>query len=504
MQSCYQGISPVSLRKLFPKAEIFGAEDYTLLNCTTDVQRVRPGDLFVAVRGKVDGHALLDEAIARGAGALMTEEMTDNPFRIDSQGRLVPMWVVENTRQAYALLCQALYRFPGKRLALTGITGTSGKTMTSCLIASVLGAAGYNVGIIGSLGCFDGLDASPHSIANLPPKRVSSWLSRMEQNDCTHAVVEVSSQALAQYRLEGLAFQTVCMTNIRQEHLGFHGSVENYRKAKMRILEHLAEEGVTILNADDKILAEITRWLDIPVLTYGIQEPAEISGILLEQTTSEQTMLVTAGGETLPLRTPIIGNHFAYDCLAAVATGLRMGIPLETVVQGIESVESMPGRMERIECGQPFTVLVDRAHTAEELKITLQSLREVVDGKIFCVLGAAGNRDFEKRPQMGAVAQQYADEIILTDSNPATESPDKIIQDILSGMRPPANVTIYHQRTDAIPYALGQARPGDCVLVAGKGHEKFQLVGRESLRHDDREMIRRWLYQNVHSMDFRH
>ncbi|MDO5112770.1 MAG: UDP-N-acetylmuramoyl-L-alanyl-D-glutamate--2,6-diaminopimelate ligase [Planctomycetia bacterium] len=503
MQSCYQGISPVSLRQLFPHAEVFGAEDYTLLNCTTDWQRIRPGDVFVAVRGKVDGHTLLDEAIARGAGALITDEMTDDPFRMNAQGQLVPMWVVENTRQAYALLCQALYRFPGKRLELTGITGTSGKTMTSCLIASILGAAGHNVGIMGSLGCFDGLDASPHSIANLPPKRVSSWLSRMEQNDCTHAVMEVSSQALAQYRLEGLDFQTVCMTNIFQEHLGFHGSVENYRKAKMRILEYLAEDGVTILNADDKILSEITRWLDIPVLTYGIQESAEISGMLLEQTASEQTMLVTAGGETLPLRTPIIGNHYAYDCLAAVATGLRSGIPLETIVQGIESVESIPGRMERIECGQPFTVLVDHAHTANELKITLQSLREVTDGRIFCVLGAAGNRDFEKRPHLGLIVQQYADEIILTDNDPGTESPDKIIQEILSGMNKTADVKIYHQRTDAIPYALGQARPGDAVLIAGKGHEKFQLVGRESLRHDDREIIRRWLYQNVHSMDFR-
>ncbi|MDO4575520.1 MAG: UDP-N-acetylmuramoyl-L-alanyl-D-glutamate--2,6-diaminopimelate ligase [Planctomycetia bacterium] len=487
MQSCFQGISPVNIRQLFPDAELFGADEVSLWECVTDIRKLRRGDGFAAL-----DTTLIDEAVARGAGCILTQERTDNPFRIGPDGNLVPLCQVENVQRAYAKLCQALYRFPGNRMELIGITGTSGKTMTSCLVAGILGAAGKNVGMMGSLGCFDGVDASPTPISTLPPKRVASWLSRMEQNDCSHVVMEVSSQALDQYRLEGLEFSTLCMTNVCREHLDLHGTIENYRKIKMRMFEYLAEKGVALLNADDPILADIPHWLDIPVLTYGVNEEADITAIPIEQTRSEQTILVTAGNASLPLCTKIIGTHFVYDSLAAVAVGLRLGIDLETIVRGIESVQTIPGRMERIECGQPFGVFLDFAHTPNELENTLESLRDVTRGRILCVFGARGDRDPEKRPLMGKIASRLADHVVLTDTHPADECPDKIIDDILSGMKNTQDVSIYHRRRDAICYALSQAQPGDCVLIAGRGHEKSPTPD----RYDDRDFIRKWLYKN--------
>lgn len=500
MQSCYEGISPVSLRKVLSEAEIFGGDDYVMLNGVTDVTQLHPGDVFFAIRTpKNDGHLLIDEAIARGAGAIVSEEMTENPFRLNAAGKLVPLFLVKSTQSAYARSCQALYRFPARQMNVVGITGTSGKTMTAFLTAAIFGAAHQNVGLLNSLGCFDGLDASSNTITTLPPRRTSSWLSRMLQNDCSHVVMEVSSQALAQSRLEGIDFQTVCLTNVMRDHIDFHGSIDNYRRAKMRIFEYLACGGTAILNADDPIASEVTRWLKIPAIRFGMNEPADVSGTVLEQYLSEQTILLTAGSETLPLRTRIVGNHHIYDCLAAAAIGLRYGIDLPTIVRGIESVDVIPGRMERLDCGQPFTVLVDAAHTPEELKSTLHFLREVTQGRILTVFGSAGEHGRARRPMMGDVASRLSDHLILTDVNPGMESPEKILEDLQSGVqvRCQNRVEVCRSRPEAIRRCLQMAETGDCVLIAGKGSEKFQVVGREAKKQDDREIARRWLYQNT-------
>ena len=478
MQSCFQGISPISLRRVLPEAEIFGADDFVMLNCVTDIEKLRPHDVFFAIRERdtaagpgADTHQQIPEALNRGAGAVVSEDMTENPFLMNPDGKLVPLFLVKNSKSAYSRACQALYRFPGKSLNMIGITGTMGKTMTSYLVAAILGMAGNGVGMIGSIGCFDGLDASANPIPNLPPKRTSSWLSRMYQNDCSNAVVEISSQALALSRLDGMSFETVCLTNLLSAHLDYHGSIESYRRAKMRIFEYLTPDGMAVLNADDPLVSDVTNWLDIPVLTYGIHASADVSATVLEQFPSEQTILLTAGTETLPMRTAIVGNHHIYNCLAAATIGLRLGIDLTTIVRGIESVDFIPGRMERIECGQPFRVYVDAARTPEELKSTLQFLREVTPGKVHLVLGTCGNSSPQQRPALGNTAARYADFVTLSDGNPGTVLPSDLMNDVLRGVQSRflSRVTVCHRRQAAIVQTLETARPGDTVLIAGRG-----------------------------------
>ena len=504
MQVCNQGMLPVSLRKLFPRAAMIGAEDYVLLDCTRDSRRVNRGDAFVAVsRRNADGHDFIVDAISRGAGVIVAERVPEDIPSVGPHGQFVPVCIVENSAQAYAKICQALFRQPGDRLQLVGVTGTSGKTSSSCLIAGALGAAGHGVGLIGSLGYFDGMDAA-HKVMGTPaPKRLSSWLARMCENDCSHAVIEVSSEALSQDFVGGLEFKTVCLTNVREDHLDYHGTVEAYREAKMRIFERMAPDGFAVLNADDEISAEVANWLDIPTLTFGIENPAEVSATIIEQYVSEQIVLITAGGQTLPLRTRMIGRHHVYNCLAAATVGLGMGVDLATVLRGIESVDVVPGRLERLECGQPFGVFVDQASTPDALYHTLDALMEVVEGRILCVFGAEGDGNTAKRARMGEIIEKFADVVILTDNNPRNEAPAKIVSEILSGFCRPGDVQVCHARDKAIRDTLAQAKAGDCVLIAGKGNEKFQWVGEEMVKHEDRDVARKWLYQNARKVKVR-
>lgn len=505
MQACYQDVSPVSIRKIFPEAVIYGGNDYIFLNCTCDTRQINCGDVYVAVlERECDSHALIREAVSSGAAAVVVDKNRHESDRLfleslkDNRGKRVLVCVVDNTRKAYARMCEALFRNPGKHLQLIGVTGTSGKSCTGCLIAGVLGAAGHTVGISGTLGIYDGVEASGRSMDSFPPKRASSWLARMYENDCSHAVVEVSSSALDQYRLEGLDFKTVCFTNVRKDHLDYHGSLERYRAAKMRMFEYVAPDGFTVLNMDDPILKEAVQFLDYPTLTYALNRPAEITGAIIEQYPSEQTLLISAGGETLPLRTRIIGKHHAYNCLAAAAVGLGLGVSLINIVRGLESVEMIPGRMERIECGQRYSVFVDAASTPDALENTLLALKEVVPGRLICVYGVTPQHSSVQRAMMGRVVAQYASASIITADNPGMTFPEVITSDILKGYKgKKRKPVIIWNRTAAIEKALSVAREGDCVIICGKGHEKYQLIGTEMMKHDDREVARQWLYGNA-------
>jgi UDP-N-acetylmuramoyl-L-alanyl-D-glutamate--2,6-diaminopimelate ligase len=308
-------------------------------------------------------------------------------------------------------------------------------------------------------------------------------------------VMEVSSHALDQSRVAGIAFDAACVTNVRRDHLDYHRSLRNYRRAKARLLSHLSDVGFAVLNADDQVALSYLSEIDGPVLTVGMNRGAEISATLLERAASEQTMLLVAGGEAMPVRTPMIGVHHVYNCLIAAAVGLAYGIDLPTVVRGLELVDHVPGRLERIECGQPFGVFVDFAHTPDALAGALKTLREATGGRLICVFGAGGDRDRQKRPLMGRAVEQGADLAVITNDNPRTEDPQAIRDDVLEGFHDPAAVQVVADRTAAIHWALGSARPGDCVLIAGKGHENFQIIGEERFPLDDREIARAWLYE---------
>jgi UDP-N-acetylmuramoyl-L-alanyl-D-glutamate--2,6-diaminopimelate ligase len=497
---------PIRLRTLFPGAQFHGADDVLVARCTSESSRVERGSLFVALQSPDrDGHDSIPEALARGCSAILTQRPV--------HGLLVPVCTVPDTQTAYGQLCQALAGNPSQHVKVIGITGTQGKTTTSCLVASILKAAGRRVGLLGTLGCCDGRKVTRTAETTPPADELAAALARMVRNDCSHAVIEVSSVALDQSRVAGIGFDAACVTNVRRDHLDYHRSLHNYRSAKARLLDHLSDVGFAVLNADDSIAMSYAGRIDGPVLTIGMNagladldgdrprggqriSAPEITATLIERAVSEQTMLLSAGGETIPVRTRMIGVHHAYNCLIAAAVGLAYEIDLPTIARGLEAVDFVPGRLERIECGQPFGVFVDNARTPDGLTGSLQTLREVVAGRLICVFGAGGDCDPGKRSLIGRAVENGADAVVITNEQAQSEHPLSVLQDVLSAMRHPHEAEVIPDRREAIAWAVGLAQPGDCVLVAGKGHTTEPSSGRRRIPLDDREVARQWLYEN--------
>ena len=480
-------IRSVSLRQLCPAARFFGADDIVVSSVAADSRDVSAGDLFAALAGtRTDGHHFVGRALERGATAVLAERF------VPTQGR--PLCVVPDSRVAFARLCQALTNNPSRRLKVIGVTGTNGKTTTSWLIRGILEAAGIRTGLLGTIEFSDGVWAAPSPYTTPPAAVLAGWLARIEAAGCSHAVMEVSSHALSQSRVAGVDFDVVCVTNVRHDDLDYHATASNYQEAKARIFEHLVPEGFAVLNADDELCPSYLAGLCGPVLTVGIDAAAEITATPVEQYKSEQTFLLSIGNETAVVRTPLIGRHNIYNCLQATAVGFAYGIDLTTIVRGLEAIGRIPGRLERIECGQTFGVFVDYAHTADALAGVLSTLREVTSGRVICVFGAGGDRDRSKRPKMGRAVEETADLAIITSDNPRNEHPGQITHDVLQGFARPASVELVLDRRAAIHRALALAQKGDCVLIAGKGHEDYQIVGDKTLAFDDREVARQWLY----------
>lgn len=479
----------VSLRKLCPGAKFFGADDIIVSSVAADSREVVVGDLFAALPGsRTDGHHHIDEAVRRGATAVLAERF------VPTDGR--PLCVVSDTRVAFARIAQALVDDPSRRLKVIGITGTNGKTSTSWLIRGILESAGVATGMIGTIELSDGQWSSPSPETTPSAAVLAQWLSRMETVGCSHAVIEISSEALSQGRIEGIELHAACVANVRQNHLDKHNTLANYRAAKAKIFNHMAADAFAVLNADDPVAASFVDAVPGPVLTVGMHEMAEVSAEVIERSISEQTFLLTAGNDTVAVRTRIIGDHHVSNCLMAAAVGLVSGIELAEISRGLERVEKIPGRMERIECGQSFGVFVDYARTPDALAAVLDTLREVTSGRLICVFGAEGEEDRSPRPLMAGEVERRADLAVLTQTNPRCEPPNRILRDVLRGFERPAMVEVIPDRTDAIAWALSQAEAGDCVLIAGRGHEEHQLVGNRRLAIDDRYLARKWLYEH--------
>jgi len=487
MQTCPRLGQAISLGRLLGEAAVSGAHKLNVKGCTCDSRQVQPGWLFAALRGRRwHGARFVAEAERRGAVAVLSEAPAPQTS--------LPVCLVPDARAAYGRICQRLAGEPSHELRVVGVTGTNGKTTTSCLIASILLAADMKVGLAGTLGYADGEMVEQPTLTTPPADKLAALLRRMVEHDCTHAVLEVSSHALDQQRVTGIRFDAACLTNIERDHLDYHPSLDHYQQTKARLFDHLAPEGLAVVNADDPFSDTLLRRLDGPALTVAIDSPAELTAVPLECSVGEQIFLLRAGSETIPVRTRIIGTHHIYNCLLAAGVGLGYGIELAVVVRGLEAVDYVPGRLERIECGQPFSVFVDYAHTPDALARVLTTLRAVTSGRLICVFGAGGDRDQGKRPHMGAAVEQYADLAVLTSDNPRSEDPAQIAHDILAGCKHHDRTVTILDRAEAIYWALEQAAPGDCVLVAGKGHETHQIIGRQRIAFDDRELVRQWLY----------
>ncbi|MCA9155625.1 MAG: UDP-N-acetylmuramyl-tripeptide synthetase [Planctomycetales bacterium] len=477
----------ISLRHLFPQATFVHAADIQVHAVCDQVERVRPGDLFVAREDEsFDGHWDADQALKRGAVAVLSERLL--PVSL-------PQCVVPDSNAAFGRVCQSLAGDPSRQMATIGVSGSNGKTITSLLIAAVLKAGGVRTGYTTTLQNTDSLNPESPVAESPAPPELADWMARMTAAGCEAAVLECGSRSLARRELTGVEFDAAVLTDLRREHLNGSPSFRCDRRIKLRMFEHLAPDGMVVINADDPHSQRLLPSIKHPVLTVGHRVQADITAKLLDRCASEQTILLSAGSDSVPVRTAIIGDVHISHCLQAAAIGLIAGLDLPTIARGLERVRSLPGRLERIECGQSFSVFVDEAQTPDRLAVALHTLRSVTQGRIFCVYGVDANCPESIRPLLGRVAERAANVSIITSNNPRFEKPRQIAHDILDGCEHPERPHVIPSRDRAIQWALEEARPGDCVLIAGKGDRVGEVIGKRRQPFDDREVAKQTLYE---------
>lgn len=498
-----------SLWRLFDSAGLprpSGIDSVSIVGITDDSRRVKPGDLFVAYRGvATDGHAFIPQAIARGAAAIVVEEDWIAQGGDGLSLGALPLIPVPNGRRAFALLCAAWHGFPARDMTVIGVTGTDGKTTTTNLIFNILKAAGYRVGMISTVNAVIGdrtLDTGLHTTTP-DADEMQGYLAQMRAAGMTHCVIEVTSHGLAQYRVDGVDFDVAVITNITHDHLDLHGSREAYRAAKARLFEMAP---LHVLNADDdysfnylvKLPARQRVFYSREIQPNGRYEGWWLYPPRVDYTVGRVAAYAFGSGDqplALPLRTRLIGGYNVSNILAAVGAALAIGTPVEAIQAGVEALEGIPGRMERIDEGQPYLAVVDFAHTPNSLEQVLVTLRDITPGRLIVVFGCAGERDRHKRFMMGKTAAELADVAIFTAEDPRRESLDAIFAEMDRGAATaqPRRAEIQHEpdRGEAIRRACALAQPGDTVVACGKGHEQSLCFGTTEYAWDDREAMRR-------------
>jgi UDP-N-acetylmuramoyl-L-alanyl-D-glutamate--2,6-diaminopimelate ligase len=463
-----------------------GTADPEIEAIVCDSRKVREGSLFVCVAGdRFDGHQFAADAVRQGAAAVIAER------RIDVEG--VPLALVPSTRRALARLALRWEGHPERSLGLVGVTGTNGKTTVTFLLSAILEAAGEKPGMLGTLGSFvGGTRISATGLTTPGPLELAADLRRMVEAGSRFAVMEVSSHALDQERVSGLRFAAAAFTNLSRDHLDYHRDMESYFAAKARLFsERLAEDGVAVVNADDPWSARIRA---PRMLRYSHRDPsAEIFARDVRQDLAGTWLEVSTPAGPLELRSPLAGEHNVENLLCAAGLALAIGLPPHAIEEGLAASSGAPGRLERIE-GEGVTVFVDYAHTDAALAVAIRALRRLGPTRLSVVFGCGGDRDRGKRAPMGEAAA-LADRVIVTSDNPRTEDPEAIVREILVGLRRAnhPDVTVELDRRKAIEIAIEGALPGEAVLIAGKGHEDYQIVGTERRHFDDREEARRVL-----------
>lgn len=464
-----------------------------------DSRHVVPGSVFVALRGQhADGAIFARDAVARGAIAVVSEAA-------GPAGDTVPWLQVSDARVAMAALASALYSHPSDALTLVGITGTNGKTTTSYLLASIFDAAGVRCGRIGTVGYRVG-DREYEAARTTPEApELQRMLRDMVTQGCGACVMEVSSHALTLRRADHLRFAAAVFTNLTRDHLDFHRDMEDYFAAKRRLAELLPPAGVAVTNADDRRGAQFGASV-ARLTTYAIDAAADIrpAGPLSFSLDGLAFDAVTPRG-TLRLRSPLVGRPNAYNILAAVAAAVALDLPFGAIEEGIHQLDNVPGRFQVVsEPSDDVRIVVDYAHTDDALKNLLETARALAAGRLITVFGCGGDRDRSKRPLMGAVAARLSDLVIVTSDNPRSEDPENIIEEIKRGIVMPADrvpprgqpgpratpCLAIADRKAAIERAVRDAKPGDLVLIAGKGHEKYQVIGDRVQPFDDVEVAR--------------
>ncbi len=463
-----------------------GDMDVEISSVQYDSRKVSFGSLFCAVKGlKSDGASYIKSALEKGAAAVLFEDY-EGPMPGGASFVKAP-----DSRLAMALAAANFYGKPSGRLDLVGITGTNGKTTTAYLVRSILRAKGQEPGLIGTISYEYGGKKFP--APNTTPESVDlqALLFEMANGGAKSAVMEVSSHAVALKRIAGCDFKVKIFTNFTQDHLDFHGTMEKYFQAKKALFTDFA--GINVINMDDPKGGELKSSASGEVVTYGVSSRADVTakGVEISHAGTSFTLLTPAGEAKVKSR--LAGRHNLYNMLSAAGAGMALGKSLREISDGLARAEDVPGRLERVEGGQNFTVLVDYAHTEDALARALTAVRELSGGRLIVVFGCGGDRDRTKRPKMGHAAAKLADMVILTSDNPRTEDPVKILEDAEAGIAEEGSKVkgsgyfVYPDRAQAISFAVGAARGGDTVLIAGKGHEDYQIIGTTKYHFDDRE-----------------
>ncbi|MDH5509926.1 MAG: UDP-N-acetylmuramoyl-L-alanyl-D-glutamate--2,6-diaminopimelate ligase [Nitrospinota bacterium] len=450
-----------------------------------DSRQARPGYAFVALRGtKMDGHDYVEDAVSRGASTIVVEKEPVNPM---PEG--VSLVIVTDSRGALARLSEYYYERPSQRLRLIGVTGTNGKTTVTYILASIINQAGGKCGRIGTVD-YDILGQTRPSTNTTPESAdLQRMMKEMLDRGGEYCLLEVSSHALDQRRVERLNFNEAIFTNLTQDHLDYHGDMETYFSAKSRLFT-LHEPKVSVINMDDPWGQKLLPMIKGKIITYGIESKADVRAMDVSMTINGLRMKIVTPQAEVAVKSGMVGRHNVYNILAAVAAALAGGISLGHIAEGVEKCAGAPGRFEKVNAGQPFAVVVDYAHTEDALLNILASAREVGPKRIITLFGCGGDRDKIKRPLMGRAVWNNSDIVIVTSDNPRTENPQDIINDILKGI-PEAGreekLAVMPERAEAIHTAMRIAQPEDMVILAGKGHEDYQIIGREKIHFDDRE-----------------
>jgi murE/murF fusion protein len=464
-------------------AKLLGQGNPTVEQITSDSREIGDGCLFVAVKGmRSDGHDFIDAAVKAGAVAVVVEEQVETS---------VPQVITDNTAAALGILTATLAGNPGATMRLVGITGTNGKTTTSYLVESILRAAGETTGVIGTVSYRIGDEVKDAPYTTPTPDVLHGVFGDMRAARCSAAVLEVSSAALSMSRLAGVDFEVGVFTNFTQDHLEVHGTMEEYREAKARLFRrHLAEGGTAVVNVDDAegdFMAEAAAGHRI--LRVSVDPERSDADVYARDITSSiegiRATIHTPRGPIAVHSRALIGHYNVANLATTVAVGEALGLSHEAIARGIEDMAGVPGRVERVANGHGLDILVDYAHTPDALVNVLAALKPLVQKRLICVFGCGGDRDPSKRPKMGAAVTEAADLAVVTSDNPRTEDPHSIIEMILPGVPKPFYVDSNRRR--AIAVAVAEATPGDIVLIAGKGHEDYQIIGTEKIHFDDRE-----------------
>lgn len=469
---------------------IVGSGDITLCGIQTDSRKVNEGDLFICLPGHtVDGHDYAQQAMERGAAALVVERQLD----ID-----VPQVIVKDCRYAMAVLADSFFGSPSKQMKVIGITGTNGKTTTAYLVEKIMNDHGVKTGLIGTIQMRYGGRTFPMSGTTPEALELQRSLHDMAASGTRCCVMEVSSHALEQGRVKGTDYRTAIFTNLTQDHLDYHHTMEEYRAAKGLFFSRMGnsfqsngdKRKFAVLNADDPASEYFKNITSAEVITYGLEEGADVRATQISFTAQGTQFHVDSFKGSTDIKLRMVGKFNVYNALGAITAALLEGVPLDEIKRSLESLAGVDGRVEAVDAGQPYAVIVDYAHTPDGLENVLKTVNEFAVGRVLTVFGCGGDRDKTKRPIMGKIAAKYSDVVLVTSDNPRTEDPDAILKDIEQGLMedqvPVDKYQLIVDRRMAIQKAIDMASPEDVVLIAGKGHETYQIIGHTTHDFDDR------------------